>query len=238
LEIGCIPWLIWFLLLALWWSSLSVPGAPSVLDEAEERFWPIVWRREVLAFFGVVMLLQLSHGPYYAFFSIHLASQGFASDRIGQLWVLAVLAEIALFLFAHRLFRRYTSRRILLTSLLLAAVRWVLIAAAAGNLIVLVVAQTLHAASFGAVHAVGVQLTHRYFTGRHGSKGQGLYSSASFGLGGALGAWGAGASWIPLGPAAVYAAAAGCCLLAAWIGWMWVDREPVRRWTRADSPLL
>lgn len=223
-SIDCLPLLLWWLLVGLWVISLVVPRAEWAAEVSTDKFWRIVWRRDVLAFFFVVMLLQLSHGPYYVFFSIYLDAHGFDANHIGQLWALGVIAEILMFLVIPRLLKRFTLREILLTSLLLAAIRWSLVAYAVEDLMLLILAQCLHAASFGATHAVGIQLTHRYFSGSHRSKGQGLYSSTSFGLGGALGAWAAGAAWEPLGQQAVYAAAAICCLVAWPIAWLWVER--------------
>ena len=49
----------------------------------------------------------------------------------------------------------------------------------------MVFAQLLHAASFGLYRAVAIQLVHRAFTAGHQGRGQALYSSISFGAGGA-----------------------------------------------------
>jgi len=225
LLIDCLPQLVWMLLVAVWLSSLVTPRAGWSAEHDTQRFWRIFSRGEVLAFFVVVMLLQLSHGPYYVFFSIHLADHGFSPDRIGALWALGVAAEIVLFLFIHRLFGQFSLRQVLLTSIALSAVRWLLIAWATQSLGLLLIAQILHAASFGSTHAVGIQLTHRYFTGRNRSRGQGLYSSVSFGLGGALGSLLSGQAWVPLGAARVYSLAAGLCLVSWLIAWIGVDRR-------------
>lgn len=224
-SIDCVPLLLWSLLVCLGVISLAVPRAQWSAEGRADRFWPLLRRRGVLAFFFVVMLLQVSHGPYYVFFSIYLGAHGFDSNQIGLLWALGVIAEIMLFLGVQPLLARFSPRNILLISLLLAAVRWLLVAYAIEYLMLLVIAQCLHAASFAATHAVGIQLTHCYFSGGHRSKGQGLYSSSSFGLGGALGAWGAGLAWAPLGQETVYAAAAACCLAAWMIAWLWVERD-------------
>ncbi len=237
LAVTCLPWVLWALLLALCLSSLTIPHVDGKSDVSAERFWPIVRRGEVIAFFIVMMLVQVSHGPYYAFFSIHLESLGYRAEVIGVLWTLGVIAEIVLFLFARRLFGRFTVRTILLVSLFMAALRWALLASGESALPMLLAVQALHAASFGAVHAVGVQLTLRYFGGPHRTKGQGLYSSMSFGLGGAIGAWAAGATWLPLGPDGVFLWASACCLLAAAVGWIWVDRSGGGVLARHGAPL-
>ena len=65
--------------------------------------------------------------------------------------------------------------------------RWILVGYFVDVLWVLIIAQTLHAASFGIYHASAIELIHRYFPGAHQGKGQALYSSVSFGAGGAVG---------------------------------------------------
>lgn len=47
--------------------------------------------------------MQLAHGPYYTFFSIHLETLGYSRSFIGLMWALGVVAEILLFLVMARL---------------------------------------------------------------------------------------------------------------------------------------
>ncbi|OQX47465.1 MAG: MFS transporter, partial [Candidatus Sedimenticola endophacoides] len=76
-------------------------------------------------------------------------------------------------------------------------------------------------------HAAAIHLVHHYFTGRHQGRGQALYSSLSFGLGGALGNLFSGYLWSGLGPGATFAIASGVSLLGLLIAWRWVeDRLP------------
>jgi len=221
-----LPTAVGALLAVEWLASLAIPRRRARSISQEGRFARSFWRKDVVAFFLVVMLLQASHGPYYVFFSIYLENHDLDPERIGLFWVLGVLAEIGFFVFAPRLLRRLSLRGILLTSLLLAAVRWLLTGWAVEHTVLLCLAQLLHGASFGAIHAVGIQLTLRYFPGRHRNKGQALYSSASFGLGGALGSLVSGEAWMVLGPEWVFSGAAAACLLAWLVAWLWVDRRP------------
>ncbi|MBS1211728.1 MAG: transporter [Proteobacteria bacterium] len=229
LLIDCLPQVIFLLLVGMGLTTLTVPertiggahGEPASL-------WAILKQPGVLAFFAVVMLVQLAHGPYYVFFSIYLQDNGYDSGQTGLLWSLGVLAEILLFLFFSGLLRRYSARRILLASILLGMVRWLLIAWFVRDATVIACAQMLHAASFGATHVVAVQLVQRYFgRGQHGT-GQSLYSSLSYGLGGVLGSYYSGMLWVPLGATWVYSLAAGASLLAALIVWIGVERTSDR----------
>ena len=86
-------------------------------------------------------------------------------------------------------------------------------------LAVLLVAQCLHAASFGLYHAVAVQCVHGCFRGALQGRGQALYSSVGFGVGGALGSFGAGHVWATSGAQAAWFAAALVALLGLLVAW-------------------
>ncbi|KAB7627963.1 MFS transporter [Alkalilimnicola sp. S0819] len=183
--------------------------------EAPAPFLRVLCRPPVLLFFLVCFLLQASHGPYYAFFSIYLQDHQYSATAIGLLWSVGVVAEIGVFLLIHRWLPRYGPRRLMTAALLLAALRWLLIATAVGSLPLLIFAQTLHAASFGVYHAVGIYMVNRLFVGANQGRGQALYSSLTFGAGVALGSLLAGYGWEALGGAQTFLLAA---LLAAGAG--------------------
>jgi PPP family 3-phenylpropionic acid transporter len=177
-------------------------------------------RPEVFAFLLACLLMQISHGPYYTFYSIYLQGYGYSKTLIGLLWAFAVLCEIGVFLVMQRLLARVALRAVLIASFFLAAVRWLLIGHYPESLAVLVLAQTLHAATFGSFHATAMQLVHRFFTGKHQHRGQAIYGSLSFGIGGAVGSFYSGHTWATLGPTVTFniaAASAGLAFLVAWL---------------------
>ncbi|TAM44170.1 MAG: MFS transporter [Gammaproteobacteria bacterium] len=203
------------LMAGIWLSSLTLPESEMRGAAAHpEPFHKVVLRPEILAFLIACLLMQVSHGPYYTFYSIFLESHGYSKSVIGLLWAFAVLCEIGVFLLMPRLLRRYDVRTVLLVSFALAAGRWLLIGFFPQDFALLIVAQALHAATFGSFHAAGMQMVYRFFTGRHQHRGQAIYSTVSFGIGGAVGSFYSGHTWEPLGPAATYAIAAGCALAA------------------------
>jgi PPP family 3-phenylpropionic acid transporter len=173
-------------------------------------------RPGVLAFFGCVALMQLSHGPYYTFLSIHLEALGYARGIIGLLWALGVVAEILLFLGMARILERFSLRRVLIASFLLAALRWLLLGYLAEQWAVLLFAQVLHAATFGSFHAAAIHFVQRSFGARQQGQGQALYATLS-GVGGAFGALYAGYSWNSLGAGMTFTLASLAALLAAGI---------------------
>jgi len=167
--------------------------------------WDILRRREVAVFLAACFLMAAAHGVYYTFYSIYLVDHGYSKSAVGWLWAIGVICEVLVFLWMPRLVARFGLRRILLASFLLAALRFLMIGFGVRWVAVILLAQTLHAASFGSYHAAAVALTHRYFRGRHQTKGQGLYTSISFGLGGTVGGLWSGWLWEPAGAALTFA---------------------------------
>jgi PPP family 3-phenylpropionic acid transporter len=217
----------WWVLPALLTMMLGIGSFSLTLPESEMRgsvehagpFREALLRPEVFAFLLACLLMQISHGPYYTFYSIYLEGYGYSKTLIGLLWAFAVLCEIGVFLMMQRLLSRVALRAVLVASFFLASVRWLLIGHYPESLAVLVLAQTLHAATFGSFHATAMQLVHRFFTGKHQHRGQAIYGSLSFGIGGAVGSFYSGHTWATLGPTTTFniaAASAGLAFLVAW----------------------
>jgi len=209
---------------SIWLSSLLVPeknsGYPST-DHTPLR--EVLKQPAVMALLLVCFLVQASHGPYYTFYTLYMAEHGYSESLIGQLWALGVIAEVGVFLKMPRWLPHYGARRLLIAATLLTALRWLLLAEFVDVLWMMVFTQTLHAASFGLYHAVAIHLIHRLFRGRHQGRGQALYSSLSFGAGGAFGSVAAGYLWQGAGAQWMYLAAALLALLASWIAWRGVE---------------
>ena len=218
-----LPVVLVVLFAGIWLASLAVSENPQAHHPPHDHsIRDVILRREVLALLAVCFLMQASHGPYYAFYTLYMEDHGFSRNAIGQLWALGVLAEIGVFLVMHRWLPTVGARVLLLSSLLLASLRWLLIALWPDHLLWVLIAQLLHAATFGVYHAVAIHLVHRYFVGRHQGRGQALYSSLSFGAGGAFGSLYAGYVWSGISPSASFVAAAGLSLMAAFLAWRYI----------------
>lgn len=180
----------------------------------------IVLQPRVLALFGACFLMSVAHGPYYTFYSIYLVEHGYAKSAVGGLWALGVICEIGVFFLMPWLVRRFGFVRILAFSLACGVLRFLLIGWAVDWLVLLLFAQVLHAATFGAYHAASVGLVHEFFQGRHQSKGQALFGSVTYGAGGMLGYLASGPIWEHYGASALYsfssAAALAGLLLMLW----------------------
>ena len=221
-----LPMVLIAILAALWLVSLLVPDiAMSSHHSDTTGIGKILANPEVLAFLLVNLLIQLAHAPYYAFYSVYLKLHHYSASYTGLLWSCGVVAEIVLFMTMQRLLKRISLRALLLSSLVLSVLRWWLIANYVDNLPLLIIAQILHAATFGGTHIAAMHLIYNYFGERHQGKGQALYTSLSFGLGGVLGSLYAGYCWETQSPEFVYVIAALFCSVALLIAYLWVGKS-------------
>lgn len=221
-----LPIVIFALLFGIWCASLVVaePELQRVVAVRPRGSLRELLRQPALiAFLFSCFLLQLSHGPYYTFFSVYLEANGYGRTQTGLLWSFAVVAEVVIFLCMPRLLSRFSLRSILLASLLLAALRWVLIAWLVGYLPLLLFAQCLHAASFASHHATAIEIIRRLFHA-HPGQGMAMYSGFSYGAGAAGGALLSGVFW-SISPVATFVGAASIALLAAALVWRFVGTE-------------
>jgi PPP family 3-phenylpropionic acid transporter len=162
-------------------------GAAPPAQRGTASFGATLRRPEVRALFGACFLMSAAHGALYVFYSIFLVDHGYDKALVGWMWTLGVVAEIVVFMLMPRITQRVSLRAILLFSFACAVARFLMIGWGAGSLAVLLVAQVLHGATFGAYHAAAIAVINEWFPGRLQSRGQALYGSISFGAGGMLG---------------------------------------------------
>ncbi|RMR05234.1 putative 3-phenylpropionic acid transporter [Pseudomonas syringae pv. helianthi] len=199
--------------LSSWWVPNAHP-APSTREAEAGGFLRQLGRPGVWAFYVSVALMVLSHGPYYTFLTLHLEALGYSRGLIGMLWALGVVAEVLMFMAMSRILQRFSVRQVLFASFLLAALRWLLLGMFADHLTALLIAQVMHAATFGSFHAAAIHFVQSSFGPRQQGQGQALYAALS-GVGGALGALYSGYSWNALGPAWTFAIASLAAFAAA-----------------------
>lgn len=224
LPIGALLWIMLAILIGAAALLMAVPEAPHVEHIHDHTPIAHVLRQpQVVALMIACALMAVAHGPYYTFYSIYLVGYGYTKGAVGWLWALGVICEIAIFFWMSHLFRAYTLREVLIASFALTAVRFVIIAWWADNLLLLLLAQTLHAASFGSFHAAALGYVHRFFRGRNQARGQAIYTSLTFGLGGTLGGLYAGYAWERLGAGITFSGAAFCAFAGMLILWRTLD---------------
>ena len=183
--------LLWFLLIvqvSLFVLSYTLPE-PTVAPHEHDHFsiWQVIKQPNVIALLVGCSLMVTAHGVLYNFYSIYLSEHGYSKGAIGLLWSVGVICEIGIFMLMPKIMARFSLKAILLTSLLLAVIRFTLIGISVDNLWLIILAQTLHAATFGSFHAASVEVVTQFFKGRHQAKGQAIYNSVAYGVGGAIG---------------------------------------------------
>lgn len=171
-------------------------------------------------FFLSVALMIFAHGALYTYLSLHLASLGYSKSAIGVFWVLGVIVEIGFFFAQGRVFARFDAFELLAASFALAALRFALIAELAHVIVFLTIAQVLHAATFAVHHSASILTIQRWFHGRATARGQALYVSIGYGIGGTAGSLVAAWLWSAVGPSAAFLSSSA----AALAGWLAVRR--------------
>jgi len=236
--IGGEPVIVSGLFLAMSAVAWLVPEPPGRAAAPVADAQPAVSLAQVLRRPAVVALLiaclcsQASFQPYYLFFTVLMDAQGHARTVTGLLWSLGVTAEIGIFLVVGRLLARFPAGSLMTVVLGLTALRWLLIGLLPDVLPVLLFAQLLHAAAFGVYHALAMQYVHTLFPADQQGRGQAIYISVAYGVGGSLGALITGWGWAHLSPAAVFAGAAGVAALGSVIAWWGLVRA-----ARAAAPV-
>jgi PPP family 3-phenylpropionic acid transporter len=207
------------LFIGIWLSTWLVRDKPHGIHmDTGSRLRQVLFQPAVWLLLLACALQQASHGVYYTFFSIYLGDHGYSLSFTRWMWALGVIAEVILFLFMYRLIQRFGAERLFVLALFLTAVRWLLLAKGVDYLPVLLVAQVLHAATYGLFHASAIHLVHHVFPGRLQGRGQALYSGVSYGVGGAAGSLSSGYAWESLGAEQTYYLAAAVASVGLLLG--------------------
>lgn len=210
------PWAALLLLVMAFGASCRMREAPHVQVQQKSTSARSQLRKpEVIAFFASTFLMIAAHSALYVFYSLYLAQLGYSKTVIGLMWSLGVVAEIVFFFYQAPVFRRFGVRNLMLACLLLAAARFFMIGFGAESLLLLLLAQVLHAATFGVHHSASIATLQRWFHGPLQARGQALFISVSYGLGGTLGGLFLSVVWDKFGPQAVYSLAALMALTGA-----------------------
>lgn len=213
-PMATLPGALVFFMLATLVAALALPRGRT---HAEAQRTPLRLTPEIVALLAAGFCNAVAHGALYAFLSLHLERVGYSGTMIGVLWTLGVAAEILVFLYLPQLFRRYALSTLLAASLGCGVLRFLAIGWAAGELWIVLLAQLLHAATFGAFHAAAVAAVHRVFPEHAQARGQTLFSSVCYGAGAASGLLIAGWAWDRGGAQLAFSASAAAALAGVFI---------------------
>ncbi len=190
--------------------TLKMPAPPHRARETFLRKIKLLIERRILIFLFSALLMIVSHGTYYGFFSIHLENLGFDSTFIGICWALASIAEILIMVNSDRIFSKFSLEQVLVLSFAIAAVRWLILSYARSAQIILL-AQTLHAFTYGAFHIASILFIDRLMPKAAKTLGQAVNNAGTYGLGMMLGVFLSGVFFEQVGAPVLFAA---CSLLA------------------------
>ncbi|MDA0237539.1 MAG: MFS transporter [Proteobacteria bacterium] len=215
LDVLYLDWIICAMLLIILSAVLMLPRDNEAPVCANELAKPIYFLKDqrIIALMVCFFIMQFAHGAYNTFFSIFVVSLGHSNSTVGWLWAIAVIAEIFIFLLMPRLFKRFSINDLFLFCFFIAACRFFIFHVGHDSLMLLAIAQMMHAITFGLFHVAGIVATNKLFTGAYRSRGQALYSSIGFGAGGASGTLVSGVVWENWGGAATFAVSALTSLL-------------------------
>ncbi|WP_051885454.1 MFS transporter [Lysobacter antibioticus] len=206
-----LPWLV--LTAAAAWLHRADPPSPAPLEGTpRERLWRRPGTRRLL---GTVLLVQLSFGPFYVFYTLQLQAHGHDGFAVGLLWAIGVVCEILMFWQAPRLVQRFGAHRLIAACIFATALRWVMVAWFADSFAWMALAQTGHSLSFAAFHAGCMRRMAELFPARRDmASAQGMLSGFSGGIGGVLGAGMAALAWQHGGGTAAFMAGSVCSVAA------------------------
>lgn len=162
-----IAWLLWVILgfkLGIIIFSYQIPEIEAVPRSGDSlSIRQILLRPEILVLFTACLLMAFAHAPYYTFYSIYLEEYGYSRSSIGWLWATGVICEIGIFFIIPRLLQRFSLKQILSMCFGCAVVRFLMIGWGVEYFLIVLLAQVLHAVTYGAYHATAITMVHHFF---------------------------------------------------------------------------
>ena len=135
------------------------------------RFWTVI---------AVIFLGRFGIGAYYSFFSLYLHDT-FGLTGVSLLWAIGAVAEMPWIFFSGRLITRFGIRALLIVSLAAVSARLSLFIVAP-SLLVVGLAQLLHAFTFGTFHTASVAYINEKISRARSGIGMAVYNSVGVGL--------------------------------------------------------
>jgi MFS transporter, PPP family, 3-phenylpropionic acid transporter len=155
---------------------------------AENEVCTFSLRNHLMLWIGF-LLMQVSFGPFYNFFTIYTTDHGISLEITIWLWSFGVIAEILMFYFQGKLLMRNLHALLWITAAITTG-RWLLVAGFPDSVAMLFVSQSLHAFSFALFHTAAISVLFSLYKARR--LAQQFFFGISYGLGGFIGALGAG----------------------------------------------
>ncbi len=162
--------------------SIHVPDIKGAQKETPSLRRHLLSNPKILIFLVSAFFMLVSHGAYYAFFSIHLEKLGYGKAVIGLSWALASIAEVIVMLKSDSILQRFSLEKVLLVSFMAAAVRW-LILFLTPSFYIIFASQFLHAITYGAFHIASILYIDSLTPDNSKTLGQAVNNALTYGLG-------------------------------------------------------
>ncbi len=207
IDLYSVKIIISLILAGSWVQALVSLGFPKTAPPPNHAFGSGLKRllsARMLGFLGCAFLMLVSHGAYYAFFSIHLNNLGFDNFFIGLCWALAVCAEIVTMIYSERIFKRFSYEAVIIFSFAVAILRWSglwAIQSAAGILVL----QVTHAVTYGTFHMASILYIDALGPAETKTTAQAANNAVTYGLGLMVGFFISGALYEVIGSTGLFA---------------------------------
>lgn len=139
------------------------------------KYWP---------FWVSLFLMQVSFGGFYNFFTIYETSNGISLEITSYLWSFGVICEIIMLYFQGNILK-HNLLKIIKFSILVTAIRWLLLFLFPDNLTIAFLSQSIHAFSFGLYHSAVIIYLYSLYNNKQ--LAQQFMFGIAYGLGGFIG---------------------------------------------------
>ena len=137
------------------------------------------------AFWVSVFLMQVGFGGFYNFFTIYETAHGIPLEVVTWMWSFGVICEIVMLFFQGPLLKR-NLLTILRFSIVITALRWLMLFAFPDSVVLTFASQSLHAFSFALYHTASITYVFSLYSQK--KLAQQFFLGIAFGLGGSVGA--------------------------------------------------
>jgi len=131
-------------------------------------------------FWAMLILVEISFGGYYDFFTIYNLKHGISKEYIGWIWVIGSLAEIFIFMLQYKFISTFPPMSWVKLSVFITSFRWLLLYLFPGNLEIVILVQVLQAVSFAIFHTANLIFINIIYKNK--TLAQQFYAGIAYGL--------------------------------------------------------
>ena len=193
------------------WVLPHTPGMQAVRGGRRMSFGVLLKNREIMLLMLFTMLLQITMGYFYTFFSPHFMdiSDG-NSTLLGWCYFLSACCEVPFLVFSQRLFRKHGAGRLMCVSALVMGLRWLTLAVT-HNPVVAMCSQMFHGFGFIVITVTSSLYIHAVVPPELQASGQMMLAVVSYGIARVVGNLGGGLLADLMGRQNVFYLCCGIC---------------------------